>query len=410
MNLKKYLWICFSSISSILCGQHIQIQGQVVNQAIPNQPIAFANISIYGKSYGVASNEEGKFRLSIPISMKKDTLCVSYIGYKMVKLPISEIDRTKPVWVQLIPNIQSLQEIAIIDSKIPSADKLMKKAIKRITKNYANNTYLMEGYYRDFLDHPEGYENLLEAAIGIYDGGFLTDDLQSRVKVYQSRYSKGFSLNYGEYYENNIGGTSGNISIVGGNELSVVMYNNPVRNFKRQLDIKTGYELDDNFIKNHDLSVEYITYVNEERVYCLQAKGNKFHPYLQRNQGKGVPEGMVYIRAKDQAILKIEYSLKVGEGKEQKKMNELKMEYREYQNKMYLNYISFANYIQIKGDYESKEYKHTRELFINNIRTNQLPSPDAFYLFSEIQNMYNQSYLSDPGFWNEYNMVLKKDN
>ena len=249
-------------------------------------------------------------------------------------------------------------------------------------------------------------------AIGIFDEGFQTEDIWTRVKIYQSRYSKGVPLDYSLIYENNLGGKSGHINIVGGNTISVLMYNNPVRNYQRKDSPKTGYKLDDQFVKAHDLELSHISYLQDEKVYCIQIKANQNHPQFQNLRLAQKQEnykiiGSVYVRDRDYAILRLEY--KIYQEGNTKPLNELRLEYKEYEGKMYLNYVSFANYIILENDFSKEHFIHYRELFINELRVHELPSKDEFYLFSRIQQIHGQKYLNDPGFWEDYNMVLQKN-
>ncbi|NJO02557.1 MAG: hypothetical protein HC880_13480 [Bacteroidia bacterium] len=120
-------------------------------------------------------------------------------------------------------------------------------------------------------------------------------------------------------------------------------------------------------------------------------------------------EGKIYIRAEDYAIVKFEYVMHIREKERWKKFSELRLEYQEFQGKLYLHYISFGNQIVIRSDNnEPNTYFHWRELFVNKLRTENLPAPDTFYLFSRIQEIFDQSTLGNPAFWDHYNMVIKK--
>lgn len=394
----------------------LQINGRVINQET-QEPISFANIAICGKAYGTSSNEEGFFRISIPQEYQGDSLCISCLGYGIAKFALGNVPE-KIIWVvPLTPNVIDLEQVVILDYPIPAADKAIRKAIQKIPKNYPNRPFLLEGYYRDYLQNDSGNHHIVEAAIGIYDRGFANQDAYSRVKIYQSRNSRGFPLNYGELYENNLGGTSGNLNIVGGNQLSIIRYNNPVRNYNRNFDLKTGYELDEEFILSHNFTFESVSFADEaekEPIYCFSMFANNHHRHFRKlaatreDPSTYELKGKIYIRAKDFAIIRLDYSTSKFINQQKKKLNELHLEYQEYQGKMYLDYISFCNYIRIPGDLKTDEFLHFRELFVNKVRSKNLPPPDSFYLFSKIQQIYDQNKLADPSFWEEYNMVLQK--
>ncbi|NJO02556.1 MAG: carboxypeptidase-like regulatory domain-containing protein [Bacteroidia bacterium] len=219
-----------------LVAQDLKVQGVVVNRDT-RQPVSYAHISLCGEALGTVTNEAGSFVFNVPMEYAADTLCVSFIGYETYRATLSGFLNGALVEIDLVPKVHSLSEITISDRAEISPEKLVQKAIQRIPKNYSWEPYLMEGYYRDYLEdeYGETYHHLLEAAIAIYDEGFARQDIHNRIKVYQTRQSHGAPLRYEEHYENNLGGRSGHINIIGGNELSILMYNNPVRNYNRGL-------------------------------------------------------------------------------------------------------------------------------------------------------------------------------
>ena len=394
-------------------GQSFQVRGLIQDQST-GEPVQFANVSLCGKAIGTASNEEGKFQINIPEEYRQDSLCISFIGYRTVKIALVNIPN--PLTINLELNIQRLQEISVTTQKIPPVSVILKRAFKRIEKNYPSQPYLTEGYYRDYLVTPGETRDVLEAAIGLYDPGFHTQSYQKRVKIYQSRYDGGVPINYHDLYENNLGGKSGNIQIEGGSQLSVLMYNNPVRNYNRISDIITGYEFNQDFLNEHRVELEYLTQFDQQAVYCIKITANRYHSHYQSLSSRILEAksyslgGHIYIRADDYAILKFEYSLREGRGNEQKILNRVQVEYQNYQEHLYLQYLSFSNLITLKNGGNPKTYLHTRELFVNKVRTRDIPSPHSFYLFEQIGQIHRQDKLSDDSFWDQYNMVLKREN
>ncbi len=397
-----------------LQAQEIVLSGKIIDQD-SQEALSFVHISLCSQALGTTSNEQGDFRLILPSAKQEDSLCISYIGYKTQKIAINDFLQKNPRNIALQANIQELATIQVRSRKLPDAKGLVGKAIKRIVKNYPLSPYLMEGYYRDYLQDSteQKFLRLLEAAVGIYDPGYEVPDESSRIKVYQSRHSNGYPLNYADYYENNLGGRSGNISIMGGNELSVLMYNNPVRNYARISDLKVGYELNAYFLDHHHFEIEDIGEEQGETVYGITITANDRNPYLRKFLTSCPPnesyhmKGKMYIRERDAAILKMDYAVIHQKAQQIEVFNELKLDFRLYQGNVYLHYISFSNFIIIQRDFTRERYRHFRELFIHQIRTENLPAPDTFYLFSNIGKLHDQSYLNEPRFWEKYNMVLK---
>ncbi len=398
---------------TIAQGQDIVLYGKIIDQQ-SQSPLGFVHISLCSQAYGTTTNEDGAFRLILSKEYQKDSLCISCIGYQSQRISVARLMAQNPATIKMQPNIKELTTIQVRSKKFPDPQKLVEKAIQRVAKNCPNKPYLIEGYYRDFLKDSSNQKisHLLETAVGIYDPGYQYSEQDTRIKIYQSRHAFGFPLDYAEFFENNLGGRSGNLSIVGGNELSVLLYNNPIRNHKRTSELKTGYELNESFLLQHSFEIVEATEVQGETVFVVALKANPNHQYLLKFLAIRQPnedyqmQGKMYIREKDFAILKMHYAIVHTTAQKSETLNELNLEYRSYQGKVYLHYVSFSNFIVIKREFERERYKHFRELFIHQIRTENLPSPNTFYLFNNIGKLYDQSYLQTPSFWEKYNIVL----
>ncbi|WP_299101757.1 carboxypeptidase-like regulatory domain-containing protein [uncultured Winogradskyella sp.] len=82
----KYLIIItflFSNFSA-----HTQTLKGTVIDSLTNAKLAYVNISVKGKNIGTYSNEKGKYSIDFSQSSKNDTLVVSLIGYKKLKIAV----------------------------------------------------------------------------------------------------------------------------------------------------------------------------------------------------------------------------------------------------------------------------------------------------------------------------------
>jgi hypothetical protein len=97
MKTNTYLAGIFSlclSISTIFflqpCFAQSVIKGEV-HYANDGAPAVFANIELLnGKSIKTLSDNAGSFHLNISNSQKKDTVVISSVGYKSIRMPVSE--------------------------------------------------------------------------------------------------------------------------------------------------------------------------------------------------------------------------------------------------------------------------------------------------------------------------------
>jgi len=105
------------------------IEGKVIDKE--KNPIAYATIQIANK--GVLSNEECVFSINIKDFKPTDSVKISYLGFKPLKLIVKEFIAKKYI---LDEDINNLSEI-IISNKVYSLEEILEKVKNRIDSNYA---------------------------------------------------------------------------------------------------------------------------------------------------------------------------------------------------------------------------------------------------------------------------------
>lgn len=409
--MKKISVFFFFLISINVLGQdnYIKLAGRVIDKE-SKESINHVNIFVCGKALGTSTNDEGEFLLKIPAQLQNGFICISRLGYQSQKLAISNILQKKSVLISLVANTQELDEIFISDMKMPKPKGLVEKVFRKFKKNYPyKNPYLLETYYRDYLEKDNKKTHILESAIAMYDPSFRLSSDELRMKIYQSKVTNGHAINYQEYYENNIGAKQGKLFVYGGNQLTVLNFNNPIRNFNRIAVLKTGYELDAYFQQNHDFALDEVSYIDDIMLYHVEIKANQYHPYFTKvfrdEAQKHELTGEIWIRADNFAIQKFIYTLKIGK----KIVNKTEMEYQLIGKKMYPKYLAFHNSIEIIEDEISNTYVHHRELFVNEVKVKTIPSPETFQLFDTIDAFHNSNHMSNHSFWDKYNTIKLED-
>jgi hypothetical protein len=79
-----------------------------------NDPIEFANIGVVDKNKGTVSDLDGKFRIKFSKEFKSDSLTISHVIYKTVKIPIKN---SKNLLISLQPNENKLSEVVVTNKK-----------------------------------------------------------------------------------------------------------------------------------------------------------------------------------------------------------------------------------------------------------------------------------------------------
>jgi hypothetical protein len=365
----------FFSHGYVQAQDHFTISGRVVNSQT-GKPVEFATVCVLNQSVGVITNDMGEFTFKLPLKYQGGDLCVSSIGFKNYTRRIQEIiGYSTSCRIELTPNVYKLKEIAVLAKRKRMApEQIVEKAIDAIPDNYSNQSFLLKGYYRDYLKNQGEYINLLEAALEIEDQGFGKRDFETtRYKLLQTRIDDDYDYDRTKYleYDNKLGKFIPGVVLqsFGGNELSVLRAHDPVRNANR-FSFSFINCLKDDFLNNHLFTVDSVTVVNDQYVYCIgfEYQNDLGEPvrFLSASIGDYIPQkgkiekynirGKIYISASNYSILKIVYTNYFkNRNKRKGKIYEMIVEYKEYKKKMYLNYLSFSNYFEMR-DYSNDFY------------------------------------------------------
>jgi hypothetical protein len=400
--MKRILPAIFLLISPTLFAQQIFVKGTIAD-AETGEGVSFAHIGICGKSVGTVANENGFFEFRIPDEVMEDTLCATAIGYETFNYAVADLKGKSNFDIKLKPQTSYLNDILIKDERI-TGKRVIAKAISRIRKNYPNKPFLLEGYYRDYLKKNNEYVSFLEGAFTIDDKGFNKPTEKTLIKIDQLRYSKDYIDYLTEYVtEFNLDSTKllvhGISPTFRGNEFSNLYYHNPIRNHASSVPFigvfDTFYE------RNYDFEIEYYTYIDDHEVYVIDISPGKRFKFTHVSI-----KGKLYIRTDNYAIVKFNYAYFVTKRLETKKWFELNIEYREFDNRMYLKYFSFMNYFKLLTVSEIAEMSVYREFFVNNIIRDKYVPLSKEGTIDESLPLYKQNAPNDSKFWINYNRTL----
>ena len=140
-----------------LCQQ--LIEGKIID-AETSQPIPFASIGIVGTSKGTSSNLNGQFTLPTAGSA---TLKITCVGYES-----KEVTTTSNVLlIKLKASTTQLNQIVIFDKSV-NAQKIVRKAFESVRKNYINQSFLQNFFYRHYCKDDSVYGRLIEAFVDVW--------------------------------------------------------------------------------------------------------------------------------------------------------------------------------------------------------------------------------------------------
>jgi hypothetical protein len=381
-------------------------KGRIVDSET-NQPLSFVSIGIPSSGTGVISNEFGEFNYHVPENFESHKIQISLLGYKKVYFNISELRSGVLTMIKLDPEIHLLKEITV---NVTPAIDVVNQAIRNIRKNYPKGKTLLYGYYRDYISpiDTHHYKNLIEAAIIIEDKGFNTNDInRTKVKLEQLRYHPGIEL------DSSLNQSYGSIhkfipetNLTAANELSILRAHNPIRNHDQRsfsfVDI-----FDEDFVDNHKFEYELITQLDSVKVICI-----RFEKYVKviDTESEYLVNGQIFIHSKSYAILKFIYSITCNTELYTGKFFDIKLEYKNMNDKYYLSYLSLSNYFEFNKNpsaeselrYSEPFYQY-RELFVNKIVTERVPSLKSNEIMNRNSPLSKFKVPVKNGFWENYN-------
>lgn len=388
MNLLKIRWklpygLFFTKIliclTVALYGQeNNQISGYVIDQETGN-PVPYASLGVPEQQKGISANINGYFRLLIPEFNRDYHLQISSIGYKRLRIPLSEIDLNQEQRFYLVPEPKVLDEIIIV-GKTQTLEDLVKTASKN-RKIYLRSTpYLMNGFYREILKVENEYQGFTESQGILYMNGYnpryknnskhLTYDLIQWKNTRRSDYpqphylevaallkAKDYYLHQGPLHSRNLG--------------------------------RLEYNVTD--------STSYQDHLVLEISFAPRQDASEQIPY----------SGKMFVKEDDQALLRMEIEangpepfLKASDA-EQSIHGNFEINFIFFENQYYLGHCSYHRSFTADG----KQTDWYTELFgasFANQPAMFLNYNQRAVLFSE---MLNPKVNYNPGFWDEFSFV-----
>ncbi|WP_372751566.1 carboxypeptidase-like regulatory domain-containing protein [Labilibaculum sp.] len=158
------------------------ISGKITNQSAKTA-LPYASIGLRGKHIGTISNQDGEFSLSLSSANQKDTLVVSYVGFKNYEIPVSEIVKNQ-MEIKMKEDFISLQEVIIRNN---NPKHILKAAINKIASNYPQKPAQLTSFYRESVLKNNKYMIYLESVLEIYKNPYSEHNVNDRVKIFKSR-------------------------------------------------------------------------------------------------------------------------------------------------------------------------------------------------------------------------------
>lgn len=157
--MKKILTFLLFVFTTVTFSQSKTVTG-IIKDATSSLPIESVSISISNSSLGTISNEEGKFRITLPDS--KNTLEFSHLYYTVESYAVKANDTEIEVF--LTPKSFVLEEV-VINHK--PGKELLTDAVAA-SKAKLEKSLLLNTYYREFINVDGKYTSFADGLVDYY--------------------------------------------------------------------------------------------------------------------------------------------------------------------------------------------------------------------------------------------------
>jgi len=124
----------------------VTLEGNVIDKD-NKTPIAFATVSIIGKSVGTITDSNGWFAMTLFEVSYSDTIEVSFIGFESYKQSVSAFIEERNI-IELEEKYYSIAEVTIRPSKF-NLDNFMEKVIEEYNKSRRTDPHIALSHYRE---------------------------------------------------------------------------------------------------------------------------------------------------------------------------------------------------------------------------------------------------------------------
>lgn len=369
-----------------------------------NQPVPYANISVFNMPVGTCTNSYGDFMLNLPDSLAKGRLDISCIGYKSRSFPIDSLVGKDTLLFLLEPREYQIEDVVVVPGE-NDVHSIVKKVISKINNNYSGKKYFLEAFFRhrvyNRMDNNRTVR-LTEAAISIHQNH--TSDDRKKVQINEIRNSN----NYAELSTSV--GRKLLYNALGGNQ-NPIYRTLRVERLARKDFLRKLYEN-----KHYSVSLKDVSFFEDALVYIIEFKQESweflFKKYYTTHTYR---KYRYYVNANDFAILKAEdidisYNPQmIGIINDSVARIDF-IQFRKLDEKYFPSYVYFYGGIpdMVAENDESNFYIHEADLMVNDIATrrNDYDRIKNRNIMKKNTTIWDLEYEYNPEFWENYNLLL----
>lgn len=391
MLMSMFLMVTVSTSTFAQQSDFKEYSGEILDNDT-KKPLVFATLTLENTNVSTITNAEGEFSLKLPMDVVEKNLTISFLGYKTLSLPLTEL---QPEGNKILMN-ESVVELSEVNLSIPKdAELLVRETLRKKGNNYLDDPTLMTAFYRETIKKRNKNVSLSEAVVNIYKAPYSSYK-RDELELFKARKS----TDYGKL-------DTVALKLQGGpfNTLFVDMVKYP------------DYIFTNESIDYYDFFYDSSTKVDDQLIYIIEFK-----------QKEGILNqlyaGKLYIDAENKILTSAIYSLNItdkdlaAELFVRKKPRNAKVwptqvayrvDYREKDGKWYYGYSNVALEFKINWDKRlfNSVYSMSCEMAITDWEKNltNLGLGSKERIKSSIILSDEAIGFADPDFWGEYNII-----
>jgi len=159
------IFFFFAVAISLGQNQPVSLLKGIVTNITTGEAVPYATIGLSKSSINTMTNEKGEFIFKIPADRVNDSIDISHVGYKPIRIIVNSSD----TGFRIIKMQEAVSQLSAVIIKTINPLDLIKKAVSRIPDNYPVNPYRLNGFYRLTGMKEKRVIHLSEAVFGIYN-------------------------------------------------------------------------------------------------------------------------------------------------------------------------------------------------------------------------------------------------
>jgi len=379
---------------STLLGQEAsfkEFSGEILDEST-KKPLVFAALTLEGTNVSTITNTEGEFLLKIPNNGSDKNILVSFLGYKTLTVPLSQL-KEENNQIYLTESAVELTEVNLIVPK--DAEALVRETLRKRGENYLNEPTVMTAFYRETIKKRNKNVSLSEAVVSIYKTPYSSNK-KDELKLFKARKSTDYDKL---------------------DTLALKLQGGPFNTLFVDMVKYPNYIFNNESISYYDFSFDSSTRINDKLIYIInfQQKPEIIDPLF---------TGKLYIDAQNKILTSAIYSLNITNKELASQMFVRKkprnaevwptsvayrVDYREKDGKWYYGYSNVQ--LEFKIDWDKRlfnsVYSMNCEMAITdwekNLTNVELDPKDR--IKSSIILSDEAIGFADPDWWGEYNII-----